>query len=251
MKRTNKALITTGVLASALLAAQAQALPVINVSAEGGSAASAAESNFLAGLYPGSAVTETFDSFTASATPSTPITAAASTVGTFVQNTPGSGGLCERNGCNGLLILDSNTNSYANGGPGYSGRYAISDYNWLDSNDSRLMTFNVKPGYDAVGFYMTDPNDAGGNFSITTTDGTVTKDFGSVFAPNEPSGQVYYLSFSSNSNISNIVINSNASGDGYGIDNVTVGSVPEPGTLALMGLGLVGLGLAARRRANA
>jgi hypothetical protein len=39
----------------------------------------------------------------------------------------------------------------------------------------------------------------------------------------------------------------NASNDGYGIDDVTVGRVPEPGTLALLGLGLLGVGLMRRR----
>ena len=41
--------------------------------------------------------------------------------------------------------------------------------------------------------------------------------------------------------------NNNAN-DGWGIDNVTLAKVPEPGTLALLGLGLAGLSMARRRQ---
>jgi hypothetical protein len=36
--------------------------------------------------------------------------------------------------------------------------------------------------------------------------------------------------------------------DGWGIDGVTLAKVPEPGTLALLGLGLAGLSIARRRK---
>lgn len=246
MKISKKLWISASVLTATLIAAQAEAVPVLNISAEGSAASSSAETAFIAGLATGSVVTENFDSMTPSTAPTTSIS---SPVGTFKQLAAGSGGLCETSGfgCGGLAILDDAANT---SGPGYSGRFAISQHNWLDSNDSRLMEFDVATGYDSVGFYMTDPNDSGGNFTITTKDGIVTKDFGSIFATGESNGQEYYLSFRSNSDIQKIVINSNATGDGYGIDNVTIG-VPEPGTIALMGLGLLGIGLVARRRTAA
>ncbi|MDL0429729.1 PEP-CTERM sorting domain-containing protein [Marinobacter sp. TBZ242] len=50
--------------------------------------------------------------------------------------------------------------------------------------------------------------------------------------------------------LGDVSIFSNNPDDGYGLDDVTVGaiSVPEPGTLALFGLGLVALILARERK---
>jgi hypothetical protein len=113
--------------------------------------------------------------------------------------------------------------------------------------DAREMSISVATGYNAIGFFMTDPNDSGGRFEI----GGVGFDFEYLFGNTSLSnGQVYYISIFDNdvATLGDVVIKSNASGDGYGIDQLTVAKVPEPGTLALFGLGLVGLGLARRRK---
>ena len=83
-------------------------------------------------------------------------------VGSFTSAVPGSGGLCDSGpyNCNGgLAVLNA-------GASPFSGRYSVSGDNWLDSMDARQMVISPAAGFNAMGFYMTDPNDAGGRLSI-------------------------------------------------------------------------------------
>ncbi|PCM46389.1 hypothetical protein CPA50_06615 [Marinobacter sp. ANT_B65] len=113
--------------------------------------------------------------------------------------------------------------------------------------DASEMTISPTTGYNSIGFYMTDPNDSSGRFSI----GGLDFSFGDIFGSSLGSGNVFYVSLFDAAGLGDVSIFSNANGDGYGLDNVTIGSVavPEPGTFALLGLGLLGLG-AARKRAS-
>lgn len=237
------ALAATGAL---LASGVAHATPILTLSPVGTqsnqAAPRAAEADFLATLNAGF-VTETFESI-ALGTQGSPLSTA---VGDFSQVVAGTGGACTGvlGGCAGGVAILSSANSP------FSGRFntTVGGGQWLDSFDSQELLFAPKAGVNAVGFYITDPNDAGGRFTISLASGTTVVDFGQVFGGALANGRLFYLSFVSTEDILGITIFSNNRNDGFGIDDVTVGRVPvpAPGALGLLGLGLLGMGLARRR----
>jgi hypothetical protein len=195
-----------------------------------------AEADFL--LTLGSKVTETFESFTAPYQSKSVVTS----VGTFIQDVAGSGGACGTACDDGLVVLNSTTTPF-------NGRFNTTDpgENWLDSFDSKKVVFLPNADVNAIGFYITDPNDAGGLLGINSVSGTHYVSFTDIFGGSKSNGSLYYVTFNSDDAITALFLASNDPNDGYGIDDVTVGRVPEPGTLALLGLGLLGVGLMRRR----
>ncbi|WP_347330120.1 PEP-CTERM sorting domain-containing protein [Marinimicrobium locisalis] len=127
---------------------------------------------------------------------------------------------------------------------------------WLDSNDAKEVTWDFDSGdvvgtnYDAFGFYLADPADVAAQLTLHFTDGTSSDALTIPFE--QVNGSVGYVTVKSDMSIigGTLTFDNSASNDGWGIDDVTVGKLPEPGTLLLMGLGLLGLGAARRRTAK-
>lgn len=232
-------IIATGLLFGAC--SWASATPVLSISAQGGTAASQAETDFLASLG-GGYITEDFESGTYTPGSQSITISSIAGVGSFTSVTAGFGGLCDSGSydCDdGLAVLNAGTTPFG-------GRYSVSGANWLDSMDAQELKISPAAGYNAMGFYMTDPNDAGGRFSI----GGVDFNFADIFGSALGNGQLFYVSLFNAAGLGDVSIFSNNPDDGFGLDDVTVGiiTVPEPGTLALFGLGLAGLGLSRRRK---
>jgi hypothetical protein len=233
-------------------AASVPAAPILSVFGDGTrDAAVAAEALYLAGLT--SFVTEDFEAGFVAGDRS-PFFATA--VGTFTGVTPGNpdiGAACGTQCLDGLAILSRNTTPYG-------GRFAYedapgdpdADARWLDSNDYKKMTWEANDSYDSVGFFMTDPNDVGALVSITSFDADdIAVDLGSLFAPERPNGQIYYVTIEDAAGISRLDFYSDPGSernDGYGIDRFTAARVPEPGTLVLLGAGLVAFATRKRSR---
>ena len=228
--------------------AMAHATPIVTVGGSGDLAsAQTAESSFLSGLPY--FVTEDFESPAFSAGDREP--SFNTTVGTFTAVTPGNTGIgaaCEGQCLAGLAILNGATTPF-------EGRFAVGGSQWLDSNDYKKMTWVAGGDYYAVGFFITDPNDVGARLAIDSYDADMVMSHldlgGTPLAGGLPNGQVYYVTIVDDSGISQLDFYSDAghcANDGYGIDRFTAAPVPEPGTLLLLGAGL--MGLAARRRSR-
>lgn len=245
MKTFMKTLLAGG----ALVAAGAAHAAPINVTISDSATAEADFFSFLAGPV----VTEGFDglggAYVNGGTEHTSWENKGNTfntaVGTFELTDPGQSGL---NVFNNELMIESNRT-------GEFGREVLADGDfWLDSNDAEEVVWTLGApltgSFNAFGFYLADASDISANLTLTFSDGS-SSGFDIVTYP-QSNGNVRYVSVTSGMSIVGGTLTfSNSSGnDGWGINNVTVGTLPEPGTLLLMGLGLLGLGAARRRAAK-
>ena len=251
-------LLRSLIAGSALVAASAsQAGIVISFDSN----ASAAEAAFVASVAPG-AVVENFDGLgtnpqyvnTGSLTHKEQwswenhASSFVTNVGTFKLVTPGQGPVTGDNINHKELNIESaNTGEF--------GRESLSTYDgdlWLDSNDAKDVTWTfgapLSGDFNAFGFYIADATDRGATLTLKFKDGSAATT--SITIPAfQSNGNLGYVTIKSTDSIVGGVLSfKNSTGaDGWGIDDITVGYVPEPGALMLMGLGLLGLGAARRR----
>ncbi len=206
--------------------------------------ASGAETSFLTNLV--GVGTETFEGIPAGS--SEPL----------ALNFPGAG---TANLTGGNATVQSVTPGTTNG----VGRYSVpsassSNYLEVEAGGSGNFSVGFTESIAAFGFYGIDIGDFGGQLKLLLSNGDELVVNNTIGSFGSTDGSVLFFGLiaenASEEFTSIDFLTTTGQGDFFAFDNFTIGSqeqvvlVPEPGTLALFGLGLAGLGLSRRKRVS-
>jgi hypothetical protein len=137
------------------------------------------------------------------------------------------------------------------------GQFSTSGSQHLDADFGTTLTIDfASTPISAFGFYGTDISDSGGDLVVDIIDTLNTLTSFTVVLDGQTSGNVMFWGFvDASTAYKTVVIRNTSSSDRFGFDDMVIGdqqqvsvNVPEPGTLAVLGLGLLGFAAARRRR---
>lgn len=155
------------------------------------------------------------------------------------------------------LTGTSNVGNTGIASSGIGGRFAVSGSQYLNlgTTDANSFTLTFDAPQAAFGFYGTDIGDFDGQLTLVIDGGDPINIPHTLNAPN--SSSLYMGLIDLENTFTSIQFTSGAFNDAFGFDDFTIGTreqvitadpIPVPGTLAILGMSLAGLGLARRRR---
>lgn len=115
---------------------------------------------------------------------------------------------------------------------------------YLDSGDITELSLDIDDNLDIYNlfFFLQDPSDVRARTTVESE--SVEYDFSGL-----SNGSLWFIGIQSDNVLSSITWSTSNRNDGYGLDDFsTVAPVPEPATMLLLGVGLVGLAGVGRKK---
>ncbi|MBI3349008.1 MAG: PEP-CTERM sorting domain-containing protein [Burkholderiales bacterium] len=132
------------------------------------------------------------------------------------------------------------------GASAVDGSHYVSVY--LPGLPQGTIRFDLARPSTSFGLYLTDVGEADGQILLRTNAGAFTTDL--VVGTHPPllaNGNVRFVGLTQTQAFTQVFLTVQGVDDAYGLDKVYVSAVPEPGSAALLGLGLAGLWVRRRR----